>query len=173
MKKLGLVFALVFCVGSLIAQSKMAHVDSQKVYDTLPSSKAAMKAIMDFRENSIKELEEKQIAYQKSVEEYLKRKPTIPPVQQQMEERKLGETEQQIYNFQQSIEYDLQTLSTSLQEPIQKIIKEAVKKVAEAQKITYVMEVNFLMYYGGGIDITNAVIAEAMKMDASTVVAPN
>lgn len=169
MKKLGLVVVLVFCIGSLVAQTKVAHVDAQKVYDTLPSSKAAMKAIMDFRENSVKELEEKQIAYQKAVEEYLKRKPTIPPVQQQMEERKLGENEQQIYNFQQSIEYDLQTLSTSLQEPIQKTIKEAVKKVAESQKITYVMEVNFLMYYGGGLDITNAVIAEALKMDAANV----
>ena len=43
MKKLFLALMVMFSVGVVNAQSKVAHVNSQKLLDTLPSRKEALK----------------------------------------------------------------------------------------------------------------------------------
>ena len=58
MKKLLLALVVMFSVGTVMAQSKVAHVNSQKLLDTLPSRKIAMTKLQEFEANGVKELQE-------------------------------------------------------------------------------------------------------------------
>ena len=73
MKKL--LFALVLLVGLgnvANAQSNLAHVDLQKLWDTIPSSKMAQEKILAAQEELYKELTDLQMAYQKAADDYTK-----------------------------------------------------------------------------------------------------
>jgi Skp family chaperone for outer membrane proteins len=58
MKKLLLALVVMFSVGTVMAQSKVAHVNSQKLLDTLPSRKVAITKLQDFEASGVKELQE-------------------------------------------------------------------------------------------------------------------
>ena len=59
MKKILLIVSLVvFGVSPLFSQTKLAHVNSQKLLDTLPSRKAAIIKLQEFETNGVKELKE-------------------------------------------------------------------------------------------------------------------
>ena len=45
-------------------------------------------------------------------------------------------------------------------------IKKAIAIVAERKKLTYVMDVNAVIYSAGGEDITNEVAVELLKLEA-------
>ncbi len=53
MKKLLLALAVMFSVGVVNAQSKVAHVNSQKLLDTLPSRKVALNKLKEFEANCV------------------------------------------------------------------------------------------------------------------------
>ena len=53
MKRIVLALVLIFSVGSVVAQQKIAHVNSQKLLDTLPSRKAAIVQLKAFEESGL------------------------------------------------------------------------------------------------------------------------
>ena len=170
MKKL--LFALVLLVGLgnvANAQSNLAHVDLQKLWDTIPSSKMAQEKILAAQEELYKELTDLQMAYQKAADDYTKliNSPEPPSeLRRQAEQREVDNKMQILQRRQQTGQEELQLLQMELEEPMTDRIKKAIAIVAERKKLTYVMDVNAVIYSAGGEDITNEVAVELLKLEA-------
>lgn len=165
MKKLILAFLIVFSVGSISAQNKIAHINSQVLLDTMPSRKIAIIKLQEFEAAGVNELKEMEINFNQAYAVYERERPTMSPVIIKIEEEKLLKKQQSLQERQQSLQQEIEIYSQELNAPILDMVQKAVKMVSERMKIAYVVDESMLMYFGGGTDITDAVIVELLKMD--------
>ena len=166
MKKLVLATVIIFCFGTVMAQQKIAHVNSQKLYDTLPSRKAAEEQLKLFQANGDQELKEMEADFQKHVAIYQKARPTMSPVIIKIEEEKLMKKEQAYQERQQSLSAELQEVSQEINKPILERVQKAVEIVSDRKKLSYVIDESVTLYFKGGIDITAEVLVELLRIDA-------
>lgn len=167
MKKLLLAFALIFSVGSLCAQTKIGHVNSQKVLDTLPSRTTALQKLKEFEVNGMAELQEMEADLQKAYQKYEAERPNMSPVIIKIEEEKIMKKQQDLQMREQSLNQEMQAYSAELNGPILQLVQDAVSKVAEMNKLNYVIDETVTLYFANGIDITDQVITEVLKMDTA------
>ena len=88
MKKLLVALMVILSTGAM-AQQKIGHVNSQKLLDTLPSRKVAMKTLKDFEESGTKELMEMEDDLNKSYAIYMEKEKSLAPIMQKIEQEKL------------------------------------------------------------------------------------
>lgn len=149
-----------------MAQSKFAHVNSQKLLDTMPSRKAAMKDLKDFEEKGVKELQEMEGDLQKAYTKYVAEKDKLSPTMQQYEEERIQKKQTAMQEREQQLQQQISSLGQELNAPILKRVQKAVDIVAERKKINYVIDESVTLYFKGGIDITNEVMVELLRLDA-------
>ena len=166
MKKLVLATVIMFCVGTVMAQQKIAHVNSQKLLDTLPSRKAAIEQLKVFEANGVQELKEMEADFNKQVAIYEKARPTMSPVIIKIEEEKLMKKQQALEERQQSLNAEMQAVSQEMNKPILERVQKAVEIVSDRKKLSYVIDESVTLYFKGGIDITTEVLTELLRMDA-------
>lgn len=165
MRKLLVVLVSIFVVGAVNAQIKVAYVNSNKVLDTLPSRKAAIKELQEFNAAAEKELTDLDNELQKAYEKYIKDRETLSQVLRQYEEERLQKMQTNIQAREQELQERIQRRNNDLNAPILKILQSAVENVSARQKLNYVLDESQLLYSKGGTDITNEVINEALKLD--------
>lgn len=165
MKKLLLAIALVFSVGSLMAQSKIAHVNTQRLLDTLPSRMVAIKKLQEFEKSGVSELEEMETDLNNAIAKYERERPNMSPVIIKIEEEKLMKKQQALQDREQSLNTEMQAYSNELNKPILEMVQKAVQIVSERRKLNYVIDESVALYFAGGTDITSEVIAELMLLD--------
>jgi outer membrane protein len=165
MKNFLLAIALVLGAGSVMAQSKVAHVNSQTLLDTLPSRKVAILKLQEFETNGVKELQEMEADFNAAVAKYERDRPNMSPVIIKIEEEKLMKKQQALQEREQSLNTEMQAYSQELNTPILGMVQKAVKIVSERLKINYVIDESVTLYFAGGTDITDEVIVELLKMD--------
>lgn len=167
MKKVLLVaFLFVASLGMVNAQTTLAHINTQKVLDTMPSRKQAMKEIQDFRDKSIKELQETQQELQADYQKLQDKKDEMSPTAFKFEQQRLLKKSQDFQQRQTELDQQIQQMSQELNAPILKEVQDAVAKVSKAKNIQYVIDETSLLY-SSGLDITNEVIKEVLKMEAA------
>ena len=166
MKRIVLALVLIFSVGSVVAQQKIAHVNSQKLLDTLPSRKAAIVQLKAFEESGVKELQEMEADFNKQIAIYEKNRPTMSPVIIKIEEEKLMKKQQALQEREQSLNSEMQAVSQELNKPILERVQKAVEIVSDRKKLSYVINESTTLYFKGGMDITNEVITELLRLDA-------
>jgi outer membrane protein len=169
MKKLLLAFAVMLSVGSALAQSKVAHVNSQKLLDTLPSRKVAMSKLQEFETNGMKELQEMEADFNAALAKYEKDRPNMSPMLIKIEEEKLMKKQQNMQEREQSLNQEMQIYSQELNKPILERVQKAVEIVSERRKLNYVIDETVTLYFKGGTDITAEVIVELLKLDAEAM----
>ena len=167
MKKLIFAFFATLLVSGAIAQSKIGHVNSQKLLDTMPSTRIAMEKLKVFQENGYKELSEMQTDLQAAYAKYEKDRPNMTPMLIKIEEEKIMRKEQGMQERQQSLSQEIEAYSLELNDPIVSMIKKAIKIVADRKKLNYVIQESNLLYTDGGTDITNEVVVELLKIDTA------
>lgn len=172
MKRFLIILLLALVAPAVQAQTKMAHIDSKRIIDTLPSNKKALAELELTQKASVAELEEMQLAFQKKVAAYEAEYPTMTVAAREYRENELMEARNRIDQRSAALEEDMQKLNTKLFEPIEDRVRKAVENVATRSKIAYVTEADNAWYATGGVDITNEVIAEALKLDAEAMKAP-
>lgn len=179
MKKVIAALAIVLSAGALNAQVKMAHINSTKLLDTLPSRKEALKTLEEFSRRSEMELQEKEADLQKAYQAYLKAQPTNTATVNQYEEEKLQRKQQELQSLEQELQQKMSLLNNELNAPILKRMQKAVDIVADRKKINYIIDESQALYSKGGTDITGEVMTELLKLDrdetakpASTTTAP-
>ena len=158
-------FSLVLGAGSSMAQSKVAHVNSQTLLDTLPTRKVAIVKLQEFESNGVKELQEMEADFNAAVAKYQAGAADMSPVIVKIEEEKLMKKQQALQEREQSLNAEMQAYSEELNTPILGMVQKAVKVVSERMKINYVIDESVTLYFGGGLDITDEVIVELLKMD--------
>lgn len=149
------------------AQSKIAHVDSQKLLDTLPSRKLAIKKLDSLKTAGMQELQVMDADFQKAYQVYMTNKDKMSEVERQIQESKLMQKQQMLEATQTSLEEGLQLMSEELNAPILDRVQKSIEIVSERKKLNYVIDVSATMYSKGGMDITNEVIVELLLLDAA------
>ncbi len=169
MKKTLSIVALLFVTNLTIAQSKVAHVDSQKLLDTMPSRELALKEIKDIEEEFKNELNSMYEEYEKSRTKLETEKSGLSPTIIKSREASLMNLAQRIQEREQTIQNELQIRAQELNQPIFDRVKQAVDIVADRKKLNYVIDASNLLYSKGGTDITSEVIIELLKLDAAAI----
>ena len=152
---------------SAFAQTKIGHVDSQKLLDTLPSRKEAIKKIDSMKTAGMDELRIMDADFQKAYQDYMTHQASKSPAERQIIEGRLMQKQQMLEATQASLEEGLQILSEELNKPILDRVQQSIDIVAERKKLNYVLDVSATMYSKGGIDITSEVIVELLLLDAA------
>jgi outer membrane protein len=169
MKKLILVLVLICGVGTAFSQSKVAHVNSQRLLDTMPSRKDALKKLQEFEANGIKELQEMEADFNTAYAKYEKDRPNMSPMLQKIEEEKLMKKQQALQEREQSLNQEMQAYSQELNKPILERVQKAVELVSDRRKLNYVIDESVTLYFKGGTDITAEVVVELLRLDAESM----
>lgn len=169
MKKLLLAFAVMFSMGAVMAQSKVAHVNSQKLLDTIPSRKEAMVKLKEFETNGVKELQEMEADFNTALGKYEKERPNMSPMLIKIEEEKLMKKQQNIQDREQALNQEMQVYSQELNKPILERVQKAVEIVSDRKKLNYVIDETVTLYFKGGMDITAEVVVELLRLDAEAM----
>jgi outer membrane protein len=169
MKKLFL--ATLIAIGSFtgFSQTKIAHVDVQKVIDTLPSYKNAKNELQSMMAEAEKDLKDLEAAYEKVAQEYEEAMANNASQITLERIRKRLQTSQKRYvDAEEMWQKDMQVLNSRLNAPILERAQKAIDNVADRLKLAYVLDVN-ATHYAKGDDITNEVIKEAIAMDNAAI----
>ena len=89
MKRGLLILILAVVALNVNAQTKIAHINSQVLLDTLQSRKDAMAKLKKFEEEGVLELQEMNKSFEAAVMRYQQNEKDWSPVIKQMEEEKL------------------------------------------------------------------------------------
>ncbi len=168
MKKGLLILAIAFIGMNINAQTKVAHINSQVLLDTLQSRKDAMVALKKFEEEGVTELQEMQKSFEAAYLRYQQNEKDWSPVIQKMEQEKLMKKQQALEQRQAELEQQMQIYGQELNKPILALVQTAVSNVAEKEKISYVLDETVTLYFNGNgsVDLTSKVMTELLKLEA-------
>ena len=187
-----ILIAITFIISvSSFAQTKIGHVNSQELLDTLESRKQAIKQLDDFKlegmkelqrlqDEGMKELQEMEKAFQAAYVIFQQKEKDLSPVLLKMEQDKLGRKQQELesrqqelekgmQNYNQEIENNLQKYNDELITPILAMVKKAVAIVADRKKLSYIIDESSTLYFKGGIDCNPEVMVELLKLDKEAI----
>ena len=168
MKKIFIILNL-FISTSLFSQSKIGHVNSQVLLDTLNSRKEAIKQLEAFKAEGMKELQEMNRAFEAAYVIFQQKEKDYSPVILKMEQEKLGRKQQELEARQQELERGLQIYNEELNKPILDRIQKAIEIIADRKKLNYVIDESATLYFKGGIDCTAEVMVELLRLDAEAI----
>lgn len=167
MKKLVvLLVVLVGMGGTAMSQTSVGHVDTRKLFDTIPSGKLVNDQLVQIQKEEYEELVAKQKKFTDDVALYQATAADLLPLAREHKEKKLGEQEQQLAKDQKTAEEYIQQMSMELSTPLEDRVKRAIAIVAKKLKLNYVLESSSLIYSDGGKDITNEVAKVLLELDA-------
>jgi outer membrane protein len=165
-----ILIAITFIISvSSFAQTKIGHVNSQKLLDTLESRKQAIKALDAFKVEGMKELQEMNKAFESAYIIFQQKEKDYSPVLLKMEQEKLGRKQQELESRQQELEKGLQIYNEELNKPILDRITKAIEIVADRKKLSYIIDESVTLYSKGGIDCTTEVMVELLRLDAEAI----
>lgn len=158
-------FIAVLSFGAAYSQTSLAHVNTQRVLDTMQSRKNAVKELDKFEERAIQELQETQRKLQEDYNKLQQEQGSISPTAFKFEEERLMRKSQEFQQRQQELDQQIRILGEELNKPILDMIQKSVEKVCKMEKIDYVIDETALLY-SNGRDITDKVIVEVLKLEA-------
>ena len=168
MKNILIAISLIISASSF-AQSKIGHVNSQILLDTLESRKQAVKALDAFKVEGMKELQEMNKAFESAYIIFQQKEKDYSPVILKMEQEKLGRKQQELESRQQELEKGLQIYNEELNKPILDRITKAIEIIADRKKMSYIIDESATLYSKGGIDCTAEVMIELLRLDAEAI----
>jgi outer membrane protein len=168
MKNILIAISLIISASSF-AQTKIGHVNSQQLLDTLESRKQAIKALDAFKVEGMKELQEMNKAFESAYIIFQQKEKDYSPVILKMEQEKLGRKQQELESRQQQLEKELQIYNEELNKPILDRITKAIEIVADRKKLSYIIDESATLYSKGGIDCTAEVMIELVRLDAEAI----
>ena len=145
--KPALAILFVFFSVTITAQSKVAHIDSQKLISEMPEMISAQKELERIQktysneiESSIKELQTKLQTYTADAENQTE-------VTNAARQKELAGMEQNINQFRETASQDIQKKQAELLQPIIEKAQNAIQKIAQDQGFHYVLDAT----PGGGL----------------------
>tara|TARA_B110000977_G_scaffold39487_1_gene53008 strand:+ start:1347 stop:1856 length:510 start_codon:yes stop_codon:yes gene_type:complete len=144
-------------ITATFAQSKIAHIDTQKLISEMPEVIAAQKQIQALEktyandiENSIKEYTAKAQAYEAEARNQT-------DIVNQARQNEMQSMQQNIQTYRETATQDLQKKQTEMMRPLYDKAIAAIKKVAAAQGFEYVLDASA----GGGVLVSKGKDLEA------------
>ena len=152
---------LLFAAPTLaVAQTqKYGHVNSQELLAEMPQiikiQDSVQRLIKQYDEASL----ELQNEYQKKAGQYQASAAGWPEAVRNNKEKEIRNLEQRLQEYQQEAQNDILATRDSLMKPVIQTVKDAIKGVAQEQKMSYVFDesTGVLLYSDDTLDITGLV----------------
>ena len=122
------------------AQSKVAHLDFQKLISEMPSVIAAQEEVQKLEKDYQTEIEASIKEYQTKLQTYSAEAENQTDVTNQARQQELAGMEQNIQQFRQTASQDIQKKQADLLRPIIENARAKVQEVANAQGFDYVID---------------------------------
>ena len=159
MKKL-LIIGFAILLSSSINAQKFGHVNSSEIVDLLVKTKGVIEKL-EARDKMYSEaLLEQQNTFQKDLQEYQNNMDKYSDAQKEMEEQLLMKTQQTLIEREKEYNQKYQEYQQELMAPKEKDILDAIEKVAEKGKYTYILDTRTLLFAKESEDISNLVKKE-------------
>jgi outer membrane protein len=155
------VLTLLFASGVASAQVKLGFVDTQTILQQMPEFKQVEQRLRGLQQSYEDTIRTMQTDFQSRLENYQKQRELMNPATRAQEESTLGSLRDQILSYQQTHlgqQGTLFQLQNQLVEPIREKVRNAIERIAKEQKLSAVMENQFLIYYDKKLDITYKVM---------------
>ena len=141
MKKLIAVAVLFFGVVSFTnAQTKVAHIDTQKLISTMPEMKSAKAEFDKLQESLGADIQASVTEYRNKLTQYTNEAPTKTDAENDSRKKELAELEARIQEAQAAAQKTAEQKYIDLTKPIQEKALNAIQKVARAQGFAYVLD---------------------------------
>ncbi|MDR2221959.1 MAG: OmpH family outer membrane protein [Flavobacteriaceae bacterium] len=142
MKSLLIAAALFFGISTttVMAQSKVAHIDVQQLMTELPAMKSAEAELKKIGEGYEKEFSGMMTEYQNKIKKYQDEAAKAGDAENEKRAKEVDELQQRIQKFQTTAQQDLQKKQLDLTQPIFEKARTAIQKVAKAKGFEYVLD---------------------------------
>lgn len=147
-KKLAVAIVLFIAATSFVnAQSKVAHIDVQKLLADMPEMKAAESELKKLSETYQADIQASTTELQNKYRQYEGEAPNQSKEENDKRALELQGIQKSISDFQQTAQQEMQKKQGELFAPISERAKAAIEKVAAAQGYDYVIDAQV----GGGL----------------------
>lgn len=142
MKLLKQLFTAVLLMLSTVsfAQSKVAHIEVQKLISEMPEVIAAQKEIAELEKTYSTDLENSVKEYQAKAQTYAADAENKSEIINQKRRTELEGIQQSLEQFRQQAAQDLQKKQVEMMRPLYEKARTAIEKVASAQGFDYVLD---------------------------------
>jgi len=176
---------LVFTANVASAQQKIAHLDSEAIFSSMPEAKTATATLEALKNQKQAEIEKMKTEYQTKYDQAVAKNKTLSEANKETVTKELqvmsGELEdmqKRIGEATQKAQQDLATKQGELLAPLNTKFVTAVKAVAREKGFAYIFDIsaqqgaNNLLAWEGGDDVTAAVKTKLGITGAVAAAAP-
>ncbi len=137
-----LIIAALFMVAPSLtfAQSKVAHIDTQKLISEMPEVIAAQKQLEQLEKTYTSEIENTYKEFQTKAQSYSADAANQTDVTNQARQKELETMQQNINQYRETAAQDLQKKQVEMMRPLYDKARAAIEKVASAQGYDYVLD---------------------------------
>ena len=132
--------ALLMVATLSMAQSKVAHIEVQKLISEMPEVIAAQKEISELEKTYSTDLENSVKEYQTKAQTYAADAENQTEIINQKRRTELEGIQQSLEQFRQQAAQDLQKKQVEMMRPLYEKARSAIEKVATAQGFNYVLD---------------------------------
>ncbi len=142
MKHLKIVLIALITLGSMNfaqAQSKVAHIDTQKLIEALPGFQSAQSQIEKLESSYKSQIQDMYKELQEKTKKYDAEAKSQTDLINQQRMQEVSDAQQRIVKFQKNAQNQLAQKQQELVQPLLDKVQKAIKKVAEAKGYDYVL----------------------------------
>jgi outer membrane protein len=145
-KKFILLALLALPAGAFAQEIKIAHVNTQEIFNNMPETSAMETAIADLNQSYTKELKQMEDEYNKKYAEFIEQSDSLTESIKLRRMQEVQDLQKRIETFYQQARQDVQKKQQELLVPIQKKISDAVNAVGDENNFTYIFENGAFLY---------------------------
>ena len=132
--------SLLLLASFAVAQSKVAHIEVQKLISEMPEVIAAQKEIAELEKTYSTDLENSVKEYQTKAQTYAADAENQTEIINQKRRTELEGIQQSLEQFRQQAAQDLQKKQVEMMRPLYEKARTAIEKVASAQGFDYILD---------------------------------
>ncbi len=157
---------LIISVTSVVAQHKIAFVDSERIYNSYPEFSTAQQSLDRTAQQWEQDLQERQDELDEMFEEYQSRELLYTSETRQQKQNEIIDAEEELERLRGQYfgpEGQLFQQQEQILRPIQEKVLIAIEQIAEADNYDYVFDRNgdfVFLYTNQSLDITDLVLEE-------------
>ena len=140
LKSLIVAFLMAIPMTFSYAQSKVAHIDTQKLIGEMPEVIAAQKQLEQLEKTYTSEIENTYKEFQTKAQSYSADAANQTDVTNQARQKELETMQQNINQYRETAAQDLQKKQVEMMRPLYDKARAAIEKVAAAQGFDYVLD---------------------------------
>lgn len=148
---------MIVCTLAAKAQTKIAHVDYQKVIELLAVKDSVTEKLQSLQKEMQQDLMKRNQELQNAQTSLYNKKDSMSAFMKKAQQESIQQQASMLQQKQQQYEQQLQQYQMQLTQPLLDKVDEAIAALAKEKGLTYVIDLNAAVY-AGGMDITDLVI---------------